>query len=585
MKEKTLLLGNEAVARGLYEAGCKFVSSYPGTPSTEITEKAALYDEIFTEWAPNEKVACEAAFGACVAGARSFCAMKHVGLNVAADPLFTSSYTGVNAGFVIAVADDPSMHSSQNEQDSRHYALAAKLPMLEPSDSDECLNFVKRAYEISEKFDTPVLLRLSTRIAHSQSLTVLSERHNDTLREYSKNDEKFVMKPANAVKRHPVVEKRLELLREYAASCDLNKIIDNGSDTGIITAGTCFNYALEVFGDSVSYLKLGVINPISEKLIKDFSEKFEKIIVIEELDGFIESFCKSIGVNCEGKSYTGYIGELSQERVAEVFLGRKPDCTALDEQLPVRPPIMCPGCPHRGTFYVLKKLGISVMGDIGCYTLGSAPPLGAVDTVLCMGASVSMLHGFNSVRPDETHSRVAVIGDSTFVHSGITSLIDIVYNKSISTVLILDNNITGMTGHQQNPCIGLTIKEQPTKALSLEKVCEACGIDRVFVVDPNNMDELEALLKRELDEDQPSVIIVRRPCALLKCVSKTTVNVVDTDKCRSCRSCMRIGCPALHMENKKAVIDPTLCIGCRLCEQMCTFGAIINKDKREVIQK
>ncbi len=576
MDKKSLMLGNEAVARGLYEAGCRFISSYPGTPSTEITEKAAIFDEIHVEWAPNEKVAYEASFGACAAGARAFCAMKHVGMNVAADPMFTSSYTGVNGGLVIAVADDPSMHSSQNEQDSRNYAIAAKLPMLEPSDSSECLEFTKKAFEISERFDTPVILRLSTRIAHSQSLVCVSERSGDEMKEYVKNEPKFVMKPANAIRRHPIVEQRQKAISEYSLTSTLNRVEDNGTPLGIITAGTSYNYALEVFGRTASYLKLGIINPLNIELIRDFASKHSRIVVIEELDAVIETFCKKNGICCEGKELTGYIGEFSQETLRKVLLGEEKEHTSFGEPLPVRPPIMCPGCPHRGTFFVLKKMGLSVCGDIGCYTLGSAPPLGAVDTTLCMGASVSMLHGFNTVRPDEHSRRVAVIGDSTFVHSGITSLIDIVYNQSISVVLILDNSITGMTGHQQNPCTGLTIKNQPTKALSLEKVCSACGIDRINVIDPNDIKGLEALLRQELDAGEPSVIIVRRPCALLKCVKKDTYDKVDTDKCRSCRSCMKIGCPAISISNRKAVIDSALCIGCRLCEELCPFDAIEN---------
>lgn len=573
--KKQLILGNAAVARGLYEAGCKYVSSYPGTPSTEITENAAKYNEIHTEWAPNEKVALESAIGASVAGARAFSAMKHVGLNVAADPLFTVSYTGVNGGLVIAVADDPAMHSSQNEQDSRNYAIASKIMMLEPSDSSECLEFTKIAFELSEKFDTPVLLRLSTRIAHSQSLVDLSERTEIGLKPYEKNDAKYIMKPANAIKRHPIVEARQKAIAEFAETSSLNVIEKGSSKLGIITAGTSYNYAKEVFGENASFLKLGIVNPLPAKLIKDFASSVERVIVIEELDDVIETFCKKIGISCDGRNLLPNIGEYSQELLSELLLNEKNDYISFEENIPVRPPIMCPGCPHRGTFYVLKKLGLSVCGDIGCYTLGSAPPLGAVDTTVCMGASVSMLHGFNTVSPELRNKRVAVIGDSTFVHSGITSLIDIVYNKSFSTVLVLDNNITGMTGHQQNPCTGLTLKNEPTKALKIEEICKACGVDRIFIVDPNEMSELEKLLKQELAiDDQTSVIIVRRPCALLKCVPKDKHFKVDSDKCKSCKNCMKIGCPALSMQDKKAKIDSTLCIACGLCEQMCHFDAI-----------
>ena len=582
--EKKLLLGNAAVARGLYEAGCSYVSSYPGTPSTEITEYAAEYPEIYAEWATNEKVAFETALGAAIAGARSFTAMKHVGLNVAADPLFTASYTGVNGGFVIGVADDPGMHSSQNEQDSRHYAIAAKLPMLEPSDSEECKEFAKAAFELSEQFDTPVLLRLCTRVAHSQSIVNLCERADDTLKPYEKNPAKYIMNPFNAIKKHPVVEKRMADIEELANTSSLNKVEDNGGKVGVITSGASYQYAKERFGNSVSYLKLGLVNPLPKKLIVDFCKKYSNIIVIEELDGIIEEQCKALGIACDGKNKLSILGEFSQEvlrrdiKLADYGIESEsdamPEKTPFTVSVPVRPAVMCPGCPHRGLFYTLKTLNLTVLGDIGCYTLGGAAPLTALDTTICMGASVSALHGFNKVRPETANKTVAVIGDSTFMHSGITGLVDIVYNKSVSTVLILDNHITGMTGHQQNPCTGLTLKNEPTTAISIEAVCHGVGIKRVRTVDPYDLKACKEAIKEELAADEPSAIIVRRPCALLKTVKRNPPIKVDTDKCRGCKACMKIGCPAISFADGKAKIDSSLCNGCGLCKQLCAFGAI-----------
>jgi indolepyruvate ferredoxin oxidoreductase alpha subunit len=574
MENKKLLLGNEAVARGLYEAGCTYVSSYPGTPSTEITEYAAKYNEIYSEWATNEKVAVETTFGASVAGARAFSAMKHVGLNVAADPLFTSSYTGVNGGFVLAVADDPGMHSSQNEQDSRHYAKAAKLLMLEPSDSSECKEFTKLAFELSEKFDTPVLLRLCTRVSHSQSIVSLCDRNEPSIKEYVKNPAKYIMNPAGATKRHPIVEQRQKDIAEYLETSEINKVEINGSDIGVITAGISYLYAKEVFGNEVSYLKLGAVNPLPAKLIKDFASKFKRVIVIEELDSIIEDFCKSLGINCDGKNILPNIGEFSQELLAEKLKGIKNEYTTFDGNVPIRPPVMCPGCPHRGIFYTLKSLNLTDLGDIGCYTLGGAAPLTALDTTICMGASISMLHGFNKVRPETASKAVAVIGDSTFMHSGITGLIDIAYNRSISTVLVLDNHITGMTGHQQNPCTGLTLKNVPVEPIDIEKVCLAAGIKRVRTIDPNNLKECKAALIEETNANEPSVIIVRRPCALLKKVEKKPSLTINSEKCKKCKACLKIGCPAISFDGEKVSIDKTLCVGCDLCKDLCAFDAI-----------
>lgn len=573
---KKIMLGNDAVARGLYEAGVHFVSSYPGTPSTEITEAVAKYDEVYAEWAPNEKVALEAALGAAIGGGRSFCAMKHVGLNVAADPLFITSYTGVNGGFVIGVADDPGMHSSQNEQDSRHYAIAAKLPMLEPSDSSECLNFTKMAYDFSEKFDTPFILRLNTRVSHSQSVVETSDRINVPVKPYEKDISKHVMMPAMARGRHVVVEKRLLDLAEFAEDCPFNKVIENeGAKVGIITSGPSFCYALEAFGDRASYLKLGLVNPLPKKLISDFAKKYERIIVIEELDPIIETHVKAMGISCDGKNILPICGEFSQELISDLLLNEKKEFYSIEDNIPVRPPVLCPGCPHRGIFYLFKKLGLYVSGDIGCYTLGAAKPLGGMDTTLCMGASVSALHGFSKVRHEENKC-VAVIGDSTFMHSGITGLIDITYNKGISTVVIVDNSITGMTGHQQNPCTGFTLKGEPVRGIMLENIAKAAGVaeEHIRIVDPANLKETEAVLKEELSAECPSVIICRRPCALLKYVKREPALSVKEDKCVGCRACMKIGCPCISIENGKAKIDATLCTGCGLCTQLCKVGAM-----------
>ena len=571
---KKLMLGNQAVARGLYEAGCRFVSSYPGTPSTEITEQAALYDEIYAEWAPNEKVAAESAVGASLAGARSFCAMKHVGFNVAADPLFTASYTGVNGGLVVCVADDPGMHSSQNEQDSRHYAIASKLPMLEPSDSRECRDFVKAAYDISEKYDTPAMLRTCTRVAHSQCLVELHERDEHALKPYERNPQKYVAAPANAVKRHVEVEKRMEALREFAETTELNRVEMGDTDIGFVTSGTCYLYVKEAF-PKASVLKLGLVNPLPVKLLSDFAEKVDRLIVVEELDGVIEAHMRAHGIRVDGgKDLFGYLGELSQNRIRKAMGAALPAFKAYDETVPGRPPVMCPGCPHRGLFTVLSRLKLTVMGDIGCYTLGSGAPLNAVDSVLCMGASIGMAHGYTKMLGDEAaRHTVAVIGDSTFMHSGITGVVNLAYNKSIATVLVLDNAITGMTGHQQNPTTGLTLQNEPTYPIRIEDVCRAAGIQRVRVVDPQDMAATEAAIKEEIAADAASVIIVRRPCQLLKYVKAKPALSIDPDKCKGCRSCMKIGCPAIRFVDKKASIDPTLCVGCGLCEQMCKFGA------------
>lgn len=572
-----LMLGNQAVARGLYEAGVSVISSYPGTPSTEITEFSSKYpeDEMYCEWAPNEKVACEVAIGASIAGARSFCAMKHVGLNVAADPLFTASYTGVNGGMVLAVADDPGMHSSQNEQDSRHYAIGAKVPMLEPSDSQECKDYAKLAYEISEKFDTPVILRLTTRVSHSQSAVTTADRIPHTIPEYKKNIAKNVMVPANAIKKHVVVEQRTLDLIEYAETSGINTVEMNSDEIGVITSGICYQYAKEALGNKASYLKLGMVNPLPVKLIKDFAAKVKTLYVIEELDDVIETHCRKNGIDVKGKELFTLQGEYFQSKVRQVVLGENDEWQTLDAEIPVRPPVLCAGCPHRGVFYILKKLGVMVSGDIGCYTLGAAAPLSAIDTTVCMGASISGLHGFNKGRKGEYEGKaVAVIGDSTFMHSGITSLVDIAYNRSNSTVIVLDNSITGMTGHQNNPANGKNIYGDPASAVNLEALAHAIGINSVTVVDPGDLAETERVIKEELAKAEPSLIIARKPCALLKTVKHKPPFHIDADKCKNCKSCMRIGCPALVSGDKCITIDNTLCVGCGLCEQLCKFDAI-----------
>ena len=570
---KQLMLGNAAVARGCYEAGVKVISSYPGTPSTEITENAVKYDEIYCEWAPNEKVGAEVAIGAAIAGARAMTCCKHVGLNVMADPVFTASYTGVNGGLVIAVADDPGMHSSQNEQDSRHYAKASKIMMLEPSDSSECKEFTKLAFELSEKFDTPVFLRLTTRVSHSQSLVELCNRENDELKAYEKNPAKYVMMPGNAIKRHVDVENRISALEEYAETSPLNSVEDNGAKIGIITAGVTYAYAKEALGNNANYLKLGMAYPMPVKLIRDFAAKCDIVYVLEELDPFIEEHCKVNGINVIGKEKFTLLGEYSVNLIKKVILGEEIN-EIKNEPIPVRPPVMCAGCPHRGTFYVLKKLGLTVSGDIGCYTLGAAAPLAAIDTTICMGASISAAHGMAKARGAEFNKKlVSVIGDSTFMHSGITGLIDIVYNKGANTVLILDNSITGMTGHQDNPTTGRTIRGEATKQVDLELLCKAVGIDHVVIADPFDVKNFEKIVKEATDRDEPSVIIAQRPCALLKTV-KYSGNCKITDKCKNCKMCLKAGCPAITVKDSKPVIDPTQCNGCGLCINICPFDAI-----------
>ncbi|MBO5223567.1 MAG: indolepyruvate ferredoxin oxidoreductase subunit alpha [Clostridia bacterium] len=573
---KKLMLGNAAVAQGAFEAGVNLVSSYPGTPSTEITENIVKYPEIFVEWAPNEKVAAEVAIGASIAGGRAMSCCKHVGLNVMADPVFTVSYIGANGGLVFAVADDPGMHSSQNEQDSRHYAKASKTMMLEPSDSMECKEFTKQAFALSEQFDIPVFVRLTTRVSHSQSLVEICERENVPVKDYVKDVSKNVMMPANAIKRHVYVEERHQKLVTYAENCNLNTVEDNGSKIGVICAGIDYQYAKEALLDKVNYLKLAMVYPLPEKLIKDFASKCDKVYVIEELDPFIEEHCKALGVNVIGKEAFTMLGEYTPEMIAKAVLNEDgKERVELSAPIPARPPVLCPGCPHRATFYVLKKLGLTVSGDIGCYTLGAIAPLDSVDTTICMGASVSAAHGMAKVRGEQFNKKlVSVIGDSTFIHSGITGLIDIVYNKGANTVIILDNSITGMTGHQDNPTTGKTIRGELTKQVNLITLCKSVGVDRVVVCDPFDVKQFEKVVREETNADEPSVIIAQRPCALLKSV-KYEGKCVITDKCRKCKLCMKLGCPAISVDKDGVVkIDASQCNGCGLCIGVCPFSAI-----------
>ena len=571
---KELMLGNKAVARGMYEAGCKIISSYPGTPSTEITEEAAKYEEIYCEWAPNEKVALEAAHGATLGGRRAACAMKHVGLNVAADPLFTISYQGVNAGLVVVVADDPGMHSSQNEQDSRHYAIAAKVPMLEPADSAEAIEFTKKAFEMSEKYNTPVFIKMCTRVSHSQSVVESGERVEPAQVPYVKDPTK-VMMTANSRNAHVRVEQRTKDLIALAEDCDLNRVEIGDTKVGIITSSTSYQYAKEVFGENASILKLGMIYPLPEKLIKDFAAKVDKVVVLEELDPIIEDHCKKLGIEVVGKDTFPICGEFSQNLVRNCMGLEVPKNISIDANIPGRPPVMCAGCPHRGIFHVLSKNKYMVYGDIGCYTLGAVAPLNAMDLNVCMGASCSGLHGFNKAMGEAGEGNsVGVIGDSTFIHSGITGITDIAYNMSNSTIIILDNSITGMTGHQQNPTTGKTLRGDPAGKVNLEALCRAVGFNRVTVIDPYNLEEVEKTIKEELAVKEPSIIISRRPCVMIKGTVHKAPLEVKADKCVGCKSWMKIGCPAIAMKDNKAVIDPTLCIGCEVCTQMCKLGAL-----------
>lgn len=569
---KQLMLGNEAIARGAWEAGVRLVSSYPGTPSTEITEFCSNYPDIYVEWAANEKVALEVGVGASLSGARALCCMKHVGLNVAADPLYTAAYTGVGGGLVVVVADDPGMHSSQNEQDSRNHARGAQLPMLEPADSAECREFIKIAYELSEQYDTPVLMRTTTRIAHARSLVEAGERIEPALKEYKKDVQKNVMMPAMARGRHVFVEKRMNDLAEAANSLAVNRIELRDRKVGVICCGTAYQYVREA-DPTVSTLKLGLVNPLPERLIREFAQSVETLYVFEELEPIIEEQVKAMGIACEGKRLTGRQGELSLRKTA-ALLGKPLPEPIVPAEIPNRPPVMCPGCPHRASYYVIRKLGLTAMGDIGCYTLGALPPTSAIDACLCMGASIGMTQGFTRMRGEEAANKtVAVIGDSTFMHSGVNSMLSAIYNQSDATIMILDNTTTGMTGHQPNPATGFDIHGNPANRISLEKLCEAAGAN-VRVVDAYDLKGLETALKEETARKGVSVIISRSPCALLDKKSKKPVLHVDQDACKKCMGCTKIGCPAIEKIDGGVRINPALCVGCELCVQMCKFGAI-----------
>lgn len=567
---KKLMLGNEAVARGAYEAGVRVVSSYPGTPSTEITEFCAAYPEIDCEWAPNEKVAVETAFGAAMTGARAMSCMKHVGVNVAADPLYTAAYTGVNAGMVIVAADDPYMHSSQNEQDSRMIARAAHIPMLEPADSQECHDYIQRAFELSERYDTPVFLRLTTRLAHQRSPVEIGERAELPVREYKKDFMKYVMMPGMARKRHLVVEAREQRMEDEAASLGLNRVEMRGTALGVVCAGVVYQYVREALPEA-SILKLGLSYPMDRAAVRDFAARVDKLVVIEELEGIFEQEIAAMGIAVTGKCYTGRQGELSVQRIREAFGADK---APQEPVLPARPPVLCPGCPHRATFFAIKKLGLTVFGDIGCYTLCALPPIESMDATLCMGASIGMAIGAEKAHGrDFSRRSVAVLGDSTFIHSGITGLIDAVYNKARVTVIVVDNRTTGMTGHQNHPATGKTIKNEPTYPLSIEDVCKAVGVNRVRVVNPDDVASVESAVKEELVKEEVSVIIARKPCVLLtkKLYDAFTVNA---EKCRNCKQCLKIGCPAIINGKNGVSIDKSLCTECGLCQNICKFGAI-----------
>ena len=571
---KKLLLGDFAVARGAYEAGVKVATAYPGTPSTEITEEISRYDEVYSEWSPNEKVALEVGIGAAIRGARTLVSMKHVGLNVACDPLFTSVYTGVNAGLVIAVADDPSVFSSQNEQDTRLTAVSARIPVIEPSDSREAKDFTKAAFEISEKYDTPVILRITTRVAHSQSQVELCEREERPVKEYKKDIANYVMMPANAKRKHVVVEERLEKLSEDANGFSFNQIEEGDGEIGIICAGGVYQFVKEALPNA-SVLKLGMSYPLPYKLIEKFAKSVKRCIVAEELAPHIETLVKAHGIKVEGKNLFPLNGEFSASLIRERVLGEKIGHKAAE--VPARPPVLCSGCPHRGVFYVLSKLKLNVLGDIGCYTLGAVAPLSAMDAVVCMGASIGMAIGFDKADPEAHKHSVAVIGDSTFCHSGVTGLMDAVYNRSNVTVIILDNRTTGMTGHQNHPATGKTIKNEPTYELDLEQVCRAVGVKSVNTVDPNDIGTFEKVLKEELLKEEVSVIIAKRPCVLL--TKKLYEGFVVTDKCKNCKMCLKLGCPAIVNGKNGVTIDVSLCTECGLCQNVCKFGAIQGRNK------
>ncbi|MBQ9060233.1 MAG: indolepyruvate ferredoxin oxidoreductase subunit alpha [Firmicutes bacterium] len=568
---KRIMLGNEAFAAGAWEAGVTVVSSYPGTPSTEVTETCAKYDEIHVEWAPNEKVGVEVAMGASVGGARSLSCMKHVGLNVASDPFYTAAYTGVNGGMVVLVADDNGCHSSQNEQDSRFHGRSAGVPVLEPADAQECKEFIKLAYDISEKYDTVVLLRSNTRVSHSRGIVELGERQEKDLIPYKKNFMKYVAMPAMARKLHIAQEQRLAQIASDSCEWEINDVQMGDGSIGIVTSGICYQYAKDALPDA-SFLKLGIVNPLPKDLIRDFASNVDKLYVIEEGQPFIEEQIRSWGIPVAGgKDMFTIQGEYSARMIRQAFredMGEEPVDTS---DAPGRPPLLCAGCPHKGLFYVLSKLKTTVFGDIGCYTLAALPPTEAMDTTLCMGASIGMAHGFEKATGDKANT-VAVLGDSTFLHSGITGLINMCYNEAKGTVIILDNRITGMTGHQQNPASGKNAKGEPAPAIDLKTLCQACGVKNVVEIDPFDVKDLEQVIKEETSRDELSVIITKRPCAMI--VKQSNIPNVITDRCKNCRQCMKIGCPAIEIREGRPYIVPSACVGCGLCMRVCPFDAI-----------
>ncbi len=580
MSEKRILLGNEAIARGAYEAGVKVSAAYPGTPSTEISEAIAKYDEVYAEWSPNEKVAAEVAIGASIAGARSMCCMKHVGVNVAADPLFTAAYTGVGGGMVVVAADDPGMYSSQNEQDSRMVARAAMIPVLEPSDSAEAKEFTKRAFELSERYDTPMMVRSTTRLSHSQGIVELEERTEREVLPYERNIAKYVMMPGNAIKRHVFVEERMKKMAEDACTLDINRTEYRDLSVGFITSGIPYQYVREAMPDA-SVLKLGLVHPLPRKLIEEFASKVDKLYIFEELEPVIEEQVKSWGIQkAVGKEIFTVQGEYSAAMLRERVLGRECSVEAA-AQVPARPPILCPGCPHRSVYSVLNRLKIHAAGDIGCYTLGAVAPLSVVDSTICMGSSISTLHGMEKARGKEyIRNWVAVIGDSTFMHTGINSLMNMVYNQSCGTVVILDNSTTGMTGHQDHAATGKTLKGETVPAIDITRLCRSLGIEHVYEISAFDLDGLTEAFRRETQRDAVSVIITKAPCVLLKGVTFPDKCVPIPEKCKKCGACLRPGCPALTRNADGTIsIDETMCNGCGLCEKLCKFDAIETKRK------
>lgn len=571
--ERKLMLGNAAIARGAYEAGCKVSAAYPGTPSTEISENLVNYPEIYCEWSPNEKVACEVAIGASMSGVRSMCSMKHVGLNVASDPLYTASYIGVNGGMVLVVADDPGLYSSQNEQDTRMIGRASMTPVIEPSDSQEAKDYIKLAFELSEKYDTPIIMRTTTRLGHSQGLVTLEERVTPEDKPYERNAMKNVMMPGMAKQRHLYVEKRLKQMSEDANTMAINRVEKGDNKIGFITSGIAYQYVKEVCPDA-SVLKLGLVHPLPKKLIKDFAASVEKLYIFEELEPVIEEQVKALGIECIGKEAFTVQGEYSANMLRKVLFGEEPKVKA--EEVPARPPILCPGCPHRSVYTALKTLKIHAAGDIGCYTLGAVAPLNVVDTAVCMGSSISTLHGMEKAKGREfIKDWVAVIGDSTFLHTGVNSLMNMVYNKATGTVMILDNSTTGMTGHQDHAATGKTLMGEPTYAIDIYNLCKSMGIENVVEVDSYDQEALIKVIKEEVNRDAVSVIICKAPCALLKGLKFPNVCRPLSDKCKKCGACLRPGCPALTKNEDGTVsIDMTMCNGCGLCMQMCKFGAI-----------